>query len=70
MAWVIKDTSTDEYYRQRAGRRGWYSDDINDSRLYTSAVQAQQIIDQGGHHVAWPGTRILVAKEVKITEIG
>lgn len=69
MAWIIKDTNTNEYYRQRAGRYGWYSLDINDSRLYTSAGAAQLTINQGGHHVVFPGNRMLSVAEVKIVEI-
>jgi len=69
LAWVIKDLRTDEYYRQRAGKSGWYSVDINDSRLYSSLDQAQKTIDQGGHHVTYPGARDLVVLEVKIVEI-
>ena len=40
MAWVIKDLSTNEYYRQRV-KTSWYSLDINNARLYTSVKAAQ-----------------------------
>ena len=69
MAWVIKDLITNEYYRQRAGKTGWYSTDINDSRLYTSEESALKTIDQAGHHVIYPGNRHISVLEVKIVEI-
>ncbi len=69
MAWVIKDTNTDEYYRQRCSTNGWYSTDINTARLFTTAKQAQQTINADGHHVTYPGWRKLVVKEVQLIEI-
>jgi hypothetical protein len=69
MAWVIKDLNTDEYFRQRVGPKGWYSADINNSRLYSQERMAQQTIDAGEHHVSWPGNRKLSTQEVTIVEV-
>lgn len=69
MAFVIKDIITNEYYRQRLGSKGWYSSDINDSRLYTAAKQAQKTINDAEHHVTYPGNRTLKVIEVFITEV-
>ena len=69
MACVIKDLSTNEYYRQRVGPHGWYSTNISDSRVYTSAIIAKRVIDKGDHHVTFPGNRNLGIIDVKITEI-
>jgi hypothetical protein len=68
MAWVIKDLSTNEYYRQRLGA-GWYSTDINNARFYTDAIQARRVIDKADHHVTFPYNRDLKVIEVKIVEI-
>lgn len=68
MAWVIKDKTTDEYYRQRVGN-GWYSSDLEHARLYGSQKQAQQTINAAGHHVTYPGNRVLVTQEVRLFEV-
>lgn len=68
MAWVIKDLSTNEYYRQRV-KTSWYSLDINNARLYTSVKAAQQVIDKAEHHVSYPYTRELKVVEVRISEV-
>ena len=67
MAWVIKDTLTNEYYRQRAGD-GWYSTDINAARIYTTKSQAEKTISEGNHHITYPGNRILNVIEIVISE--
>lgn len=69
MAWVIKDTNSGEYYRQRSNNNGWYSYFIDDVRLFTSPHQAQKTIDAAGHHVSYPGNRSLVVQEVKVVEV-
>ena len=69
MAWVIKDTNINEYYRQRVGAMGWYGPSIDTARLYTNAEQAQRTIDVGDHHVSYPGGRNLVVKEVRMIEL-
>jgi hypothetical protein len=68
MAWVIKDTSTNEYYRQRAGD-GWYSSNIEHARMFGTEKQAQKTIHDAGHHVTYPGNRSLVTQEVRIAEV-
>lgn len=68
MAYIIKDLDIDEYYRQRAGN-GWYSSDINNSRLFTTEEKAQETIDSAGHHVTYPGDRNLKVIEVKICPV-
>jgi hypothetical protein len=69
MAWAIKDATTNEYFRQRVGPKGWYGLDIDTARLYTSDKQAQKTIDAAEHHVWYPGTRNLIIKEVKLVEV-
>jgi len=69
MAFVIKDVSRNEYYRQRAGSNSWYSKDINHSRLFVNERVAQQTIDMNGHHVSYPGDRVLEIKEVHLVEV-
>jgi len=69
MAYAIKDLNTDEYYRQRLGSKGWYSFDINESRLYGNKKQAQRTIDNNDHHVSYPGNRNLIIVEIKLVEV-
>lgn len=69
MAWVIKDLSTNEYYRQRHSTGGWYGLDISTARLYTSIRQAQQVIDRAEHHVTYPYNRDLKIVEVRLVEV-
>ena len=69
MAWVIKDLSKNEYYRQRHASGGWYSLDINNARLYTSIKQAQVVIDSATHHVTYPYNRDLKIIEVRLVEV-
>ena len=68
MAYVIKDINTNQYYRQRRGSDGWYSFDINASRLYGKEKQAQKTIDDNDHHVSFPGNRNLIPVEVLLIE--
>lgn len=69
MAYVIKDLNTNEYYRQRLGPNGWYSSDINTSRLYGKEKQAQKTIDDNEHHVSYPGNRNSTIVEVTLIEV-
>lgn len=69
MAYAIKDLNTKEYYRQRVGSDGWYSSDINTSRLYGKEKQAQKTIDDNEHHVSFPGNRNLVIVEIALVEV-
>lgn len=69
MAYAIKDLNTNEYYRQRLGSNGWYTFDINKSRLYGNKQQAQRTIDNNDHHVSYPGSRNLMIVEIELVEI-
>lgn len=69
MPYVIKDMNTGEYYRNSVGSTGWYSDDINFSRIYSSEKQTNGTIDKSGHHVIYPGNRNLKVIEIKIVEL-
>lgn len=69
MAWIIKDTTTGEYFRQRVGAKGWYGTDLDTARLYGNEKQAQRTIDAAEHHVSYPFNRTLVVKEVKLVEL-
>ena len=68
MAWVIKDTVTNEYFRQRCSN-SWYSNDINHARLYSNERMARQTIAADEHHVSYPGNRSLTVKEVQLVEL-
>jgi hypothetical protein len=69
MSWIIKDTDTGEYFRQRCGPSGWYSNDINHARLYSLERMAQQTIAADEHHVSYPGNRNLAVKQVQLVEL-
>lgn len=69
MAYVIKDLNTEEYYRQRSGTHGWYSPDINASRLYIRGKDAQKTIDNNQHHVSFPDNRQLTVVEISLVEV-
>ena len=70
MAYAIKDMNTNKFYRQKVNiKSGWYSSNIDRSRLFTSIKQAQQTIDKGNHHVIYPGNRILRVVKVSIVEV-
>jgi hypothetical protein len=66
---LIGDLNTGEYYRQRCGPNGWYSKDIEDSRLYINQTQPIKTISDNGHHVSYPGNRQLVIVQVSIVEV-
>ena len=65
---VIKDTTTGEYFRRRAGRAGWYGSNPADARFYASAAAADRVIQAGGHHVTYPGGRSLNIVPVSAVE--
>lgn len=69
MAYVIKDSNTKEYYGKRPSKTGWYSSNLEESRLYASIKAAQKTISDGEHHVSYPGNRTLVIVEVKLVEV-
>ena len=69
MAWVIKDTTRSEYYRQSNGKEGWYSKDIVNARVYGTKEQAQRTIQSGNHHVTFPYNRSLYAVEIEMKEV-
>ena len=69
MAYVIKDSNTGEYYRQRLGSKGWYSSNIDNARLYAEEKPAHKTIADNGHHVSYPGNRNLNVVQVKLTEV-
>ena len=68
MAFVIKDISRNEYFRQRCSN-SWYSADINHARLYSNERMAKQTINTNQHHVSYPGDRVLEIKEVHLVEV-
>lgn len=67
---VIRDKKSKEYYRQWCGPQGWYSPELDYARIYSLRAKAQQTIDQGNHHVTYPGNRDLeiVPVELNINE--
>ncbi len=69
MSYVIKDTYTSTYFVGSASRGGWFDYDIERARTYLKRVTALRVIQEAGHHVTWPGNRILEVVKVHIKEV-
>lgn len=67
MAFVIKDSDSGEYYRQRPGKNGYYDTDLNHVRLYGSERAAQQIADSGHYTTTFQEDRRL--RKLKVVEV-
>ncbi len=67
---VIKCEFSQWYFCASASARwGWYHPDIGRARIYTKRRYALKTIRDRGHHVTYPGNRILIVVPVKIEEI-
>lgn len=66
---VIKCEFSQWYFTASVTPHGWYHPDIGRARIYTKRRYALKTIKDAGHHVIWPGNRILVVTPVKIEEI-
>ncbi len=69
MPYVIKDVYTNEYFTVGATTHSWYHPEIYRARIYTKKKFALKTIQNGGHHVIWPGNRILLVVPIRIIEI-
>lgn len=66
--YCIYDQASETYFaRQYRPGRGWYSPHPEDARLYKTPMAAKRVIDADGHHVSYPGNRVLVIKGLTVT---
>lgn len=69
MSWIIKDTYTKEYFICQPSTYGWFHPDIERARTYLTHKAASKVLAEGGHHITWPGNRILSIVKVRTEEV-
>ncbi len=62
---AIRDRHSGDFYQSAAGKTGWYGE-LGTARLFKTEDGAASTIAKGGHHVSYPGNRLLHVVEVKL----